>query len=142
MGVERSAKGPPVHIGDTSSMATAVAGPDSARASVNSSNRVLPAFSFYFPPPAFLLPFPSSFPHPSKLSPVLPQLSPQHSSASATLLQTHPSLKLDPRAVYILQTALHPASTLSSRSPSFRRPKPLSLSLVYLSRKGFESQAP
>jgi hypothetical protein len=48
-----------------SSMATAVAWPNTARATVNSEKEGLPAISFYFPPPALFLPFHSSLPHPS-----------------------------------------------------------------------------
>jgi hypothetical protein len=140
--VERSVRGAPVPTKNTSRMATGVAGPNSARTSVNSAKkRVLPAISFYCPPPALLLAFRSSLPHSSTRSPSCPS-----SALNIPQLLQLCLHSCRPHTGY--QRSVHPPAcrpfsfhAVLAR-PFFRRPKPLSLSLVYLSRKGFESQAP
>jgi hypothetical protein len=144
LGGERIYQGGPWRLQSTSIMATGVAGQNKARTtSTLKRGSYLPFLLFSHLPAFFCSSIPRFHnpPHPYHLTSSQIEAFLSFSKSSSNLPQIIQTSSWIPY-LYIALTTCHSASTLSSHAPSLRRLKPLSLSLVYLSRKGFESQAP
>ena len=125
-------------------MATGVAGQNTARTTSTLKRRSYLPFLLFSHLPAFFcssIPRFHNPPHSYHLTSAQIEAFLSFSKSSPNHLQIIQTSSWIPH-LYIALATCHTAFTLSSHAPSFRRLKPLSLSLVYLSRKGFESQAP